>query len=184
MPVSATEKRIRAHDSQHFAAGMGVSHQQRAMCKMCPKTLWHIPFFFRRTVKCLGKHLPAIAIKDQHEINSQTRKPLIGELAGRKVRLLALEEFTGIVPGGVITGGVVECREIVGQNCGSASEVLARVIRFERRKTAHHRNPRHRVQDRDQAYQLERDAAAFLRAISLLAQPLCLARFASGTQIK
>ena len=93
-----------------------------------------------------------------NEVNPQARKPLIGEFGDRKPGILARKECAGIVPGGVITGGVVKCGKIVGQNSGSASEVLARVIRFEGRKTAHHGNSRHRVQDRDQAHQGESNA--------------------------
>src|SRR5713101_79666 len=117
--------------SQHLAPGMGVMHQKRAGSKMRPETLRNFRRFSRHRIIGLRKYPQAMGIEDQNEVNPQTRKPWIGEFASRKVGFSALKVCAGIVPGSVITRGVVESGEVVGQNRSGACDVLARVIRFE-----------------------------------------------------
>ena len=78
-------------------------HQKRAGCQMRPEALRNFRRSSRHRVIGLGKHLPAMGIEDQNEVNPQTRK----------VGFSAFKVCAGIVPGGVITGGVVERGEVV-----------------------------------------------------------------------
>src|SRR6202045_1681636 len=99
--------------SQHLAPRMSVMHQKRAGSKMRPETLGNFRRSSRHRVIGLSKHLPAMGIEDQNEVDPQTRKPRIWEFADRKVGLSALKVCASIVPSGVITGGVVERGEVV-----------------------------------------------------------------------